>query len=125
MNSAPSPRARERLGPPEFVLLAFSGAGLVALVALGALWLPELAKMYSDFGGSLPLLTRLTQSRTWLLGCTVIILASALGGALAPGRRARLALLVVALAVAVLAVAAIFVGAYLPVFEMSAAVRAQ
>jgi hypothetical protein len=123
--SAPaSAHPRERLGPPDFVLLACCGAGVLALVALGALWVPEVAKMYADFGGSLPHLTRLILSRTWLLGCILVIAAAALGGALVPVRRARLALLVAALTVAVLAVAAVLVGAHLPIFQLSAAVRA-
>jgi len=115
---------RARLGPPDFVLLAFSGAALLALVALGAVWLPSMSRMYADFGGALPPLTRLVLSRVYLVGCALAIVAASAGGALVPARRPRLALLIVALTIAVLAVAAVVVGAYLPLFQLSAAVRA-
>jgi hypothetical protein len=119
-----STRPRERLGPPEFVLLAFSGAGLVFFVALGIVWVPSLARLYADFGGVLPGLTRLVLTRTWVGGGALLIVAGALGGALAPARRARISLLVVALTIAVLAAAATLFGAYLPLFQLADAVRA-
>jgi energy-converting hydrogenase Eha subunit E len=107
------------------VLLAFTGAGLVFFVALGVVWIPSMARLYADFGGALPWLTRAIMTRAWLGGGALLIVSGALGGALAPSRRLRVGILIAALAITVLALAATLFGAYSPLFQLSAAVRAE
>ena len=125
MSYAPASRPWQPLAPADFVSLAITGAALAALVLAATVWIPSMAKMFDDFGGTLPRLTRLVASRLWLPGCAVPLALGAAAAALIPERPAkRTALLVTVAALAVLAVAATVVGVYLPLFQLSSAVRA-
>jgi type II secretory pathway component PulF len=106
--------SRPSLRPPDFVALALTGAALVALVLLTAVWLPSMAKMFADFGGTLPGPTRLVLARLWLPGCALPLALGGAAGALLPLRPA----------LAVLAVAATVGATYLPIFQLADAVRA-
>jgi type II secretory pathway component PulF len=117
---------RARLAPADYVSLAITGAALAALVLLAAVWLPSMTRMYRDFGGTLPRLTRLVVANFWTPGCALFLGTTAAVAALVPMRQAvRTALLVTVATLAVLAVATVVAGAYLPLFQLAGAVRAE
>ncbi|MBI5482421.1 MAG: hypothetical protein HY906_26435 [Deltaproteobacteria bacterium] len=119
-------RPRQPFGPADFVSLAITGAALAALVLLATVWLPSMAKMFDDFGGTPPRLTRLVLASFWAPGCALFLGLGAAAAALIPSRRAlRTALLVAVAVLAVLAAATVVLGVYLPVFQLAAAVRAE
>lgn len=67
--SAPSgggPDGSRRLTSYDFVALAFSSIGLAGALVLSLVIAPVFTKMFSDFGGELPLLTSLCL-RGWFL----------------------------------------------------------
>lgn len=87
---------------------------------------PRFVEMFRDFGGPLPLVTKVAISPPFSWGSLgLILLSSAAGvGLVVGGHRGsgRLSLLL-ALAMAMLVCAFVVTGLYLPVFQMAGAVR--
>jgi type II secretory pathway component PulF len=125
MTPAPAPTPRARLAPADYVALAVTGAALAALVLLATLWVPSMTRLFRDFGGALPGLTRLVVSSLWAPAWGLLLGGAAAAGALVPLRQsARTAVLVTVATLAVLAAASVVAGVYLPLFQLADAVRA-
>ncbi len=115
--------------PREFTVVDWALFGLVALPELFDLVFPfavapVYAKMFADFGGTLPVLTRLAFTRwfPFVVGLPAFLpLALALDSQRALGERR--ALLVVGLVVAAAGAGALMYGMYAPIYELAAAVK--
>jgi len=111
--------------PIVLVLSALAGLEVVALLGLMVAWQPQVRGMLRDFGGTLPLFTRLVLTRAWALGAVLLVAAltgTALGTAARP--RVPVAVLIAAVTLGLAAGAAIVVGSYMPIFQLAGAVRA-
>ena len=108
-------------------VLALALVGLALTWSLQTLWVPTVARMFQDFGGTLPRLTRAAIQPVLSAGGTVLALVIA-----APGlalrtvhrrRRHGLVLLIVAMLVALVTPLLLVLALYLPIFLLASAVR--
>jgi hypothetical protein len=111
--------------PAVIVLAAIAGAEALALVAATLLWQPAFRGMFADFGtATLPLVTRLVLGPAWPLGAAAVVVGLTAAAVRARGATRRaVVLLIAALVVGAAAGAAMLVGTYLPIFEVSRAIR--
>ncbi|MBX3247544.1 MAG: hypothetical protein KF901_10240 [Myxococcales bacterium] len=117
----PSPPAHERLGPVAWLLIGLDGALVAALVFMALLWAPAWREVFADFGGALPLFSRVVLSAAWLWSCVGAVLVMIGAGVRSvPRRHLWLALALVVGSASLLATIA---GIYMPIFDLAGPVE--
>ncbi len=113
-------------GAFEWGAVVVSVLGVAASLCFTFLVMPSVAHAYRDFGGTLPLVTRLALSRRFV-GSWMFLDASLIVAGVAQRssgkRRAGRGLLGAGATVSALLVATLAIGTYLPLFTLADAIR--
>lgn len=112
-------RARDPIGPWEIAALAIADFFAALVAFFGVVLAPTYSGMFRDFGGELPLLTRLFLQPLVPIAVSAGLMLFTGTALLFPRRAARIALCAVAAFVALLTITLFFVAMYLPIFSLA------
>jgi type II secretory pathway component PulF len=112
--------SRWRLSGAGIVCLALIAVALLAMGAISVTWVPLLRGMLADFGGPIPMFTRIILSSWWLPAWMALVVSAVASSFIFTTRiRPRLTVLACALAVGLAAVVVSYAGVYLPIVNMA------
>ena len=119
--AATHPRAP--IAPLVWALTVLAWALGLSLAVMPFFVLPTFRAMFHEFGGVLPLPTRVVLSPAFSLAMAGLSIGFGVSAVLATRRTARVALAVAALTVGLIGFAMLFVGLYWPIFTLAGSIQ--